>query len=356
MADNTIEYKCPSCGGRLEFDSASQMLRCPYCDSSFSIDAFSSGSSASAASSEASSVSENCWSSDEGYAVYNCSSCGAELIADAATAAMHCPYCDNPIILKDRLSGQLKPDYIIPFKLDKESAKAALREHLCGKKLLPKVFSSENHLDEVKGIYVPFWLFSATADATASYSMETVRMWSDLHYNYTETRHFSGMRRGLASFENVPVDGSEDIADNLMESIETFDFSDAVPFRSEYLAGFFANRYDVGAEAAIGRAAERMSESAVSALRDSVTGYDTVTQTSGSAEMKNTRVKYALYPVWILNTTWRGEKYMFAMNGQTGKFVGNLPMDRLSYWKYRIIYALGIAAALCGGMYALQLF
>ena len=346
MADNTIEYKCPSCGGRLEFDSASQMLKCPYCDSSFTVESFSSGSAPSG----------NCWATDEGFAVYNCSSCGAELIADETAAAMHCPYCDNPIILKDRLSGQLKPDYIIPFKLDKESAKAALREHLCGKKLLPKVFSNENHLDEVKGIYVPFWLYDATADASASYSMEKVRMWSDMHYNYTETRHFSGTRRGLASFENVPVDGSENIADDLMESIETFDFSDAVPFRTEYLSGFFANRYDLGSDAAAKRAAERMTESAVSALRDSVTGYDSVTQNSGSAVMRNMRVKYALYPVWILNTTWRGQKYMFAMNGQTGKFVGNLPMDSLSYWKYRILYGLGFAAALCAGMYALQLF
>ena len=180
--------------------------------------------------------------------------------------------------------------------------------------------------------------------------------WSDMNYNYTETRHYAAFRSGYMNFENVPVDGAENIEDDLMESIEKFDFHDAVPFNPAYLAGFFTNRYDVGSEKAIQRAAERMSRSTISSLYSTVTGYQSVTQKNSSFKLRNTKIKYALYPVWILNTSWHGKKYMFAMNGQTGKFVGNLPMDKMKYWKYRLLYAIGIAAILYGGMLAMQLF
>ena len=62
----------------------------------------------------------------------------------------------------------LRPDLIIPFKLDKKAAKAKLQEHLKGKTLLPRVFRSQNHIDEIKGVYVPFWLFDSDADASCA--------------------------------------------------------------------------------------------------------------------------------------------------------------------------------------------
>ena len=57
---------------------------------------------------------------------YSCPSCGAELICDASTAATSCPYCGNPTVVLGQFSGALKPDYVIPFKLSKEDAVAAL--------------------------------------------------------------------------------------------------------------------------------------------------------------------------------------------------------------------------------------
>ena len=97
--------------------------------------------------------------------VYTCKSCGGELVCDESTAATACPFCGNPIVLTGRLSGDLKPDYVIPFKLDKKAAEAALRNHMKGKRLLPNLFRSENRISEVKGVYVPFWLFDADAAA-----------------------------------------------------------------------------------------------------------------------------------------------------------------------------------------------
>lgn len=105
-------------------------------------------------------------------------------------AATSCPFCDNPIIMMGQFAGALKPDLVIPFKLDKKAAKEGLKKHLTGKRLLPKIFKDQNHIDEIKGIYVPFWLFDTNVDAAVRYRATKVRMWSDSDYDYTETSHF----------------------------------------------------------------------------------------------------------------------------------------------------------------------
>ena len=341
---NTRRYQCPNCGAGLEFDSTLQEMKCPYCQSVFPVEDFLSN-----ASTEGSHQAQE----TDRFGMYRCETCGAEIIAEESTAATNCPYCSNPVILTGKVSGDLMPDYIIPFKLDKEAAKAALRQHLKGRKLLPKVFSSEHHLDEVKGVYVPFWLFDTTAEARATYAMTKTRMWSDNTYQYTETRNYEGVRSGWVSFENIPADGARKMADDLMESLETFDFQSAVPFDPVYLSGYFADKYDVSAEENRSRIEERIQKSTFDALLDTVQGYETVQQTDGKIRLRDTNIKYAMYPVWILNTTWRGQNYRFAMNGQTGKFVGDLPVDNLIYWKWRLLYGLGIAGVLYGAMWAL---
>ena len=143
------------------------------------------------------------------------------------------------------------------------------------------------------------------------------------------------------------------MADDLMESLETFDFQSAVPFDPVYMAGYFADKYDVSAEENLDRITERIKTSAFDALLNTVQGYETVRQTNGTVRLRDTQIKYAMYPVWILNTTWRGQNYRFAMNGQTGKLVGDLPIDNFAYWKWRLLYGLGFAGVLYAAMWAL---
>ena len=341
-----IEYKCPHCGAGIQY-SGNQMMKCPYCDSEFTFDEAKAAASYVDADS-----SGNCWEKEESesFGIYSCTSCGAELICDSTTAATRCPYCDNVIVYQSRLSGELKPDLLLPFSVTRAQAVEGLQKHLRGKKLLPNVFKTENHIEEVKGVYVPFWLFDTTADADAEYEMTNVRTWSDRNYIYTETSHFEAERKGRTIFQNVPVDGLKDMANDLMESIETFDVSEAVEFRPEYLSGFYANRYDVCSEEAVSRAAERITVSAAEELDRTVTGYATIRRRSSTVELNNTRIKYALFPVWLLNTTWRGKTYLFAMNGQSGKFVGDLPIDNGKYWLMRMAISLAISGVLFAGL------
>ena len=165
------------------------------------------------------------------------------------------------------------------------------------------------------------------------------------HVEYqTETRHYAVIRGGGIAFDNVPVDGSTKMDDALMESIEPFQIEEAVPFQTAYLPGFMADKYDVDIDASISRANERIKHSTEQAFRSTVSGYTSVDVLTSNINLENGRSKYALYPVWILNTQWKGQKFTFAINGQTGKTVGDLPMDKALFWKYLLSVSGAVAA------------
>ena len=339
------EQKCPHCGGAVEFDIGAQTLKCPYCDTEFDIAAMQQAEDFAA-----NTVEQINWNSQgsqwdagetDGMSVYACNSCGGEIVADATTGATTCPYCGNQVVMKGQFSGALKPDLVIPFKLDKKAAKAALKKHFMGKRFVPKAFLAENKLDEVKGVYVPHWLFSCDAVVNATYQAEKYKHWSDSKNDYTETTAFNIYRSGSIGFDNVPVDGSTKMPDDLMESIEPFNINEAVPFNTAYLAGYLADKYDVDVNQSMNRANQRIQASALNAFEDTVDGYDSVSPIQAAMQVANGSYKYALYPVWILNVKWKGQNHTFAMNGQTGKFVGNIPTEEK---KAKLIGGLGGAA------------
>ena len=347
------EYKCPCCDGAIAFDSGIQKMKCPFCDTEFEMEALAAYDSElkneTADDLQWKTADATPWQED-GIRSYVCKSCGGEIIGDENTAATACPYCGNPVVMMEQFSGTLKPDLVIPFKLDKKAALAALKRHYEGKKLLPKVFKDENHLQEIQGVYVPVWLFDTQAEADVRYRATQVRVWSDSRYDYTQTSYFAVSRSGSLGFERIPVDGSTKMDDTLMESIEPFDHKDAVDFQTAYLAGYLANKYDVDAEESIERANTRVRQSTEEAFAETTQGYTSVIPQYSSIRLQDGKVQYALYPVWLLNTKWNGKTYTFAMNGQTGKLVGDLPMDKALYNKW----FFGITAAVSAVAFAIS--
>ena len=349
-----IDYKCPNCDGAINFDSTIQEMKCPFCDSTFDTESLRAYDDA--LSEEQGAGQEIKWDShedsvwqegeEESMSVFACNSCAGEIIVDASTAATSCPFCGNPVVMKGKLSGSARPDCIIPFKLDKKAAKESLAKHLSGKPLLPKTFKSAKKLEEIKGIYVPFWLFDAEIDASMRYKATRVRSWSDAQFNYIETKYFNVRRKGDMIFDEVPVDASSKISTDLMESIEPFDTKAAVPFQTAFLAGFMADKFDFCAEHCIERANQRIKKSTEAAFSNTVTGYTTVSPEYQGVYLKKSSVKYALLPVWVLSANWQDKNYLFAMNGQTGKFVGNLPTDWGIFIRQFIIFTIIITAVM----------
>ncbi len=336
------EYKCANCGGPIIFDSRLQKMKCPHCGAELDVSALKARDEAQQNVQPDDltwNVHHSHWREGEvdSLRVYLCRSCGGEIVGDQNLAATSCPYCANPVVMVEQVSGMLRPDIVIPFKLDKEQAKEGLTRHLKGKPFLPKIFKDRQHIDEVKGVYLPFWLFDADADIQARYGATRMRSWSDSKYNYVETSYYTLYRAGRLGFERIPVDGSQKMPDDLMESIEPFNCAEAVDFQTAYLSGYFAEKYDVGAEQSLHRANARVQRSAAEAMDATTTGYQAVTTESSNVRIRNGQVSYALFPVWLLNTMWNGTRYTFAMNGQTGKFVGDLPLSVSSLWRWRAI-------------------
>ena len=134
-------------------------------------------------------------------------------------------------------------------------------------------------------------------------------------------------RSGKLAFEKVPVDASTQMPDDYMDFIEPFDYSELKPFSTAYLPGFLADKYDVSAEDCFERADTRCKGSFVKALAATATGYTSCTESVSDIHLNRGKVHYTLMPVWLLNTKWNGEDFLFAMNGQTGKLVGKLPIS-----------------------------
>ena len=333
---NVIEYKCPNCGGSLVFDSGSQKVVCPHCQTEFdaeAIESFNEELSSTKPENFEWESSSNEYSEEETshMGVYHCDSCGAEIVADDNTSATTCPFCESPVILKGRLSGALKPDVIIPFKYDKNSTKEAIDKYLKGKLFLPSVFKKENKVEKIKGLYEPFWLYDADVKGKVFYRAERSFSYMSGDYQVTETSHFRIIINGQASFDNIPVDASSTMPDDLMESIEPFDYEGLKDFTPVYLSGYLSDKYDVSKDECSHRANQRFVNGTVDKFREDITGYSAVRSESTSLELSNAKSRYALLPVWILNTKWKDKKFTFSMNAQTGKMVGNLPCSPLKY-------------------------
>ena len=337
MASQITNYQCPSCTGPLRFDGASGMLACDYCGSRFTVqeiealyrdkDEAAAAASAAAQAQEPEYTPGN-WAEDEGLRVYNCPSCGAELICDETTAATSCPYCNNPSIVPGQLSDMLKPDYVIPFKLDKEAAKKALKNYYRGKKLLPNAFSDRNHIEEIKGVYVPFWLFDGTVDADMRFQGTRVNSVTTGREIITTTEYYRVRRSGLVSFDKIPADASSKMPDAHMDAIEPYDYAELKPFSNAYLPGFLADKYDVKPEDCYARVDLRAQNTAEELIAGTVSGYSSCTPESRQISVRRSRTSYALLPVWLLATNYDGKNYLFAMNGQTGKLIGDLPVSK----------------------------
>ena len=344
-------YKCPCCDAALVFGKDEQKLECEYCGNQFDIETIKACQTDDQSPEPVqweTPVSQ--WSDEEQSTmqVFTCPACGGEIVSDDHTAATFCPYCENPAILQSRLTGGFKPDAVIPFKTSKEDAQAAFLKLCKGKPLLPKMFTQQHRIEKITGIYVPFWLYDCECQLDGKYRGTRVHTWSDSRYRYTKTDHFMLIRSAEASFHNVPVDASTKMDDDIMESIEPFDYSQMVDFETAYLSGFFADKYDVEMESGHGRVKTRVTDTLSEAAIQSCMGYGSVVPVSTQVHITQGKARYVLLPVWMLHTQYEGKTYVFAMNGQTGKMTGTLPIckKRVSGWFAAIAGGVSMLAAL----------
>lgn len=336
-----LEYKCPSCGGAVSFNSVSQKMKCPYCESEFQVSTIKKYQEALEGKDSIDEIEtkREVWRDDR-LSSYVCSSCGGEIIANAKLVSSFCPFCSNNVIFQDKLTGQFKPDLIIPFSLNKESAFDCYLSSIKGMKLLPDSFFKKELLDTIKGIYVPYWAFSATCTGFKVFRGINVKEYKDSDSVHTVKNVYYLHRSGTMSFSNIALDASSDFTDQIMDEIGPYDFKKAVKYDSAYLAGFYADKYDVSQSSLKSKVVARVKESFDRFLRSSIDAEYGKVESANSSNVKieKTTAKYALLPVYVLNIKWNNKSYRFYINGQTGKAKGEYPVSKRKKAFYSVLY------------------
>ncbi|MCM1335815.1 MAG: hypothetical protein NC084_06860 [Bacteroides sp.] len=337
MEIKSVAYKCPACGASLEFDALTQNFVCHYCgsafektelDQRFTDDELTDSERFTEEEKELAKKRGEDW--EKLNVLYSCPSCGAGIFSDSeSTVSLHCHYCNSPVILAGKLSGQFRPNKLIPFVKTREQAETAFKEWSGKRFFVPKAFKSDRVLAEMKGVYVPFWL----ADCCVEGTLEAIATkTSSIRHGDTVTtthREYLVERQGSLICRGVPADGSTHAADLLMENIEPFDYSKLIDFDMSYLSGHNAEKYDVGKEAVFPRIEQRVREEAISCFKASATGYSSFKIVKSEFKINGVNWTYALLPVWFLSYFYKDQLYCYAMNGQTGKFSGRLPINKL---------------------------
>ena len=341
----SMTYKCPSCGGYLEFNPATQRFACPYCGQSYEEKQLKKPEESVASSQSQPEAQEATSAQPAGVRSYHCQNCGAEIVVGDTTAATRCYYCHNPVVLTDRLANDFKPDGVIPFQSDKKTAEEQFKKFVQKKKYIDHNFFSTAQLEDFSGVYYPYWYGDVEGEANFEGEGTRTTMASGPRETIATTNIFRVSRTGRLTFRNMVRKGLTSVDRQLSDGIHPYRMDEMKDFSGAYLSGFMAERRDVEKSAAQADMEQEASGYVNALMRDGM-NYDSLTgNTSFKADKANMRS--VLLPAWVL--TYRGgkkgEQYFYMMNGQTGAVCGKLPIN----WKK----LLGTAAIIGGAIFAL---
>lgn len=350
---STVTYRCPNCGGPLLFDPQKQQFHCEYCLSNFTNHQLDAGN-------DSPTDPIDHWSDplphtkDEAFrqraVLYTCPSCGAEVICDENTAATFCYYCHSSVILSGRLSGKWQPTKVLPFAISQEEATEKFLQWCSKKHFLPRKFVKPKQIKKLTGIYLPYWLLDCRLHGSLTARATRSRSWHSGNKYYTETQEYHLSRSGELSFRHLFKLGLKHSDKDLLEAIHPYDYSDLQDFSMAYLSGFQAEKYDLERDAIRPELQKDVQRYTEKRLKETITGYDTVSPEHCDIQLQEANWQYALLPVWLLTYHHKKKTYIFALNGQNGRIYGSLPISysKLILFFYGFSTAIGLLYTIWG--------
>lgn len=338
-----VNYKCPNCAAPLKFNPDKQLFSCEYCLSDFTEqkiqEIYAEREAKTSKQEEAEQKAQNKKQAqpandtahqekEEEAVVYNCPSCGAVVMTTASTAATTCFYCQNPVVLGGRLSGNYKPDRVIPFALSKEKAVEKFLNMCKKKKILPKDFASANQVEKMTGVYFPYWYIDEQKQANMSAKGNKIRTWRVGNKRYTETSVYQLERSGDLIIKNVFERALKSQDRDMLQCVHPFDLTQAKPFAMSYLSGFQAEKRDIEKAEINDAVQQQMSEYGKQLLKNTMSGYTGVVVQNYDDTTELESWNYTLLPVWVVTYKYKDKIFPFAINGQTGKTFGMLPTSK----------------------------
>ena len=355
-----VTYKCPNCGGDLQFDPSSQKFRCEYCSSEFTEEEVAAANPQAAEGERHKGAEQdpghgkNADFSDEKEAdLYLCPSCGAEIVTDATTVATFCFYCHNPVVLQGKLSGDYRPEKIIPFAVSKKEAVDEFLKYVRKKKFIPKDFFCKEQIEKISGVYFPFWEYDCKTEGNWQGEGHRVRVYRTGDTEHTETKVYRIEREAELNFEDLTRNALDKENKQLVEAVQPFRLNETKDFKMEYLSGFQAEKRNIEKKDLTEELHNEVQKHSADMVKSSVHGYDTVTTMAKHFDIVGENWKYLLVPVWVL--TYRGKDkktYFYAMNGQTRKVSGELPVDKKKLLGlFLCVFAVVFLLMLAGGYF-----
>lgn len=334
----TVIVKCDNCGANMVFDPATQMLKCPHCESAKDfkkgenfqeldiLTAFSQGEE---------------WKDDS--SVYRCENCGAVVVLKMGETATKCPYCETSHVVKSNEIAGLKPNALYPFTVTTESARENAKKYVKSRWFAPKKFKKNLLADNFKGVFQPGFTFDSTTQSSyvGKIGKRHTRVVGSGKNRRTQTyivwRSISGTH--LDDFNDVLINGDSTYSQTTLNKIMPYSESNLKEYSNDYLTGYMAKRSNRDIKDCWVDAKSQMDE-VIKRHILSKYNYDVISYINVSTTHSNVTYKYVLIPIYLLNYRYNKKLYTMHINGNTGKVTGKTPV---SPWKVLLAVGIGLA-------------
>ena len=328
-----MAIKCNNCGGDMHFHIPTQKLQCIHCDDVLDIEELKINHRAEEMED---------FNDDETVetALYQCPECGAEVRSFEEETTIFCAYCGKQAFLKQK-ENSTKPKYIVPFRIDKKEIKEKYNKHLSKMKFVPKELKDASALSEFRGIYIPHWSSNYVADGILDFEGEEHYRRGD--YVYTDTYAISAEVDG--SIDDITFDASLAFDDTLASAIAPFSTNEQKEFHEGYLAGFYADKETIEQNAYDDASKEIAEETIINELHKTrVKTSRSITAKYNPEQLRKTDTNLLMLPVWFLTHRNKDRVSYAVMNGQTGKMIMDVPVNKKSFFVFAGILATILSA------------
>lgn len=342
---STIQLPCPSCGSRLHYSASTKKITCEYCgyleDVNEANDKVVEKSLHDAIAKVTDFIPEQ-----TGKRVYDCVNCGANFMVDSDQVRINCGFCGSTKVNVEAFDHQyIEPSGIVPFYVSRSEADNIFKKWVSRGWFHPSKLKKLDEVEQLHGVYLPFWTFDAQADAEWSgeaghyyYETKMVRVNGKMQQKRVRKIRWT-YRSGRLShfFDDILVVAANGLTQKDVERILPFRLSEVVNFDPRLMVGWEAEIYNVEVDDGYKRG-EVIMDYKLRNMCSAQLGGDTQRNLHVTNNKYNQTFKHIILPIWLCSYYYNNKLYHFTINGQTGKVYGKKPY---SWWK------IGFAVLLC---------
>lgn len=341
----TRTFPCNACGADLVFEIDSQRLECSYCgaarDLTPSAEPVTENDFAAGLARRARGPDPELGLDHE----FECDSCGAVIAFEGTLSSRRCAFCGTPIQKEAEgvSTSRLPVDAILPFRVTRDEARAALRRWARSRWFAPSDFQKQGVRGDLNGIYLPYWTYDSLTH-TRYRGERGEHYWVTVGSGKNQrrerrTRWYPASGEFRRFFDDVLVLASRSLTRKIALALEPWPLHACLPANQEVVAGFLAEHAQVDLEAGFRAAEERMEDSITHEVRKRIGGD---TQRVHQVEVTHLAIQYksVLLPTWLMGYRYRKKLYQVAVNAGTGEVQGQRPYS----WVKILLAILGVAS------------